>query len=94
MKYALFLLEFILGYLLQAQKRDRIDPPYWWTSFVKMYEGLASDFHYSKPNDIMVFPDNQNMDRIYTQFKEDIPIKMALNYILTLPRISQKYYRT
>ena len=60
-----------------------------------MYEGLANDFHYSKPNDIMLFPDNHDMDRIFTQLKEDVvATKMALSYILTLPRIPQIYYGT
>ncbi len=67
----------------------------WETGFVKMYEGLANDFHYAKPNDIMLFPDNHDMDRIFTQLKEDVvATKMALNYILTLPRIPQIYYGT
>ena len=67
----------------------------WGTGFVKMYEGLANDFHYSKPNDIMLFPDNHDMDRIFTQLKEDVvATKMALSYILTLPRIPQIYYGT
>ena len=60
-----------------------------------MYEGLANDFHYAKPNDIMLFPDNHDMDRIFTQLKEDVVLtKMALSYILTLPRIPQLYYGT
>jgi len=67
----------------------------WGTGFVKMYEGLANDFYYAKPSDIMIFPDNHDMSRIYTQLKQDITkTKMALGYILALPRISQIYYGT
>ena len=67
----------------------------WGTGFVKMYEGLSNDFYYAKPNDIMIFPDNHDMSRIYTQFGEDIvKTKMALGYMLALPRISQVYYGT
>tara|TARA_R110000868_G_scaffold28241_6_gene106164 strand:+ start:1027 stop:2961 length:1935 start_codon:yes stop_codon:yes gene_type:complete len=63
--------------------------------FVKMYEGLANDFHYANPKDIMIFPDNHDMSRIFTQLNEDIDkTKMALGYILTLPRIAQMYYGT
>ncbi|MFI0430631.1 glycoside hydrolase family 13 protein [Mariniflexile sp. HMF6888] len=67
----------------------------WDTGLVKMYEGLANDFHYATPKDIMVFPDNHDMSRIFTQLKEDVAhTKMALGYLLTLPRIPQIYYGT
>ena len=67
----------------------------WDTGFVKMYEGLANDFSYAKPNDIMIFPDNHDMSRIFTQLNEDVvKTKMALGYTLALPRIAQIYYGT
>ena len=67
----------------------------WDTGLVKIYEGLANDFAYASPKDIMVFPDNHDMSRIFTQLKGDIPnTKMALSYLLSLPRIPQLYYGT
>ncbi|WP_142785133.1 glycoside hydrolase family 13 protein [Changchengzhania lutea] len=67
----------------------------WDTGLVNIYEGLANDFHYAKPKDIMIFPDNHDMSRIFTQLKGDIVnTKMALSYLLTLPRIPQIYYGT
>ncbi len=67
----------------------------WDKGLVKMYEGLANDFHYVKPKDIMIFPDNHDMSRIFTQLKGDIVnTKIALSYLLTLPRIVQIYYGT
>jgi glycosidase len=43
----------------------------------------------------MVFPDNHDMSRIYTQLNGDLAsTKMALSYILTIPRIPQIYYGT
>ncbi|AUC86650.1 alpha-amlyase [Polaribacter sp. ALD11] len=67
----------------------------WDTGLVKMYEGLANDFHYATPKDIMIFPDNHDMSRIFTQLKGDIEnTKMALSLYLTLPRIPQIYYGT
>ena len=67
----------------------------WDKGLVKMYEGLANDFHYAKPKDIMIFPDNHDMSRIFTQLKGDITnTKMALSYLLVLPRIPQIYYGT
>ncbi len=67
----------------------------WDNGLVKMYEGLANDFHYAKPKDLMIFPDNHDMSRIFTQLKEDVlNTKAALGYILSLPRIPQIYYGT
>ncbi len=67
----------------------------WDTGLIKIYEGLANDFHYTSPKDIMIFPDNHDMSRIFTQLKGDVVnTKMALSYILTLPRIPQIYYGT
>lgn len=67
----------------------------WDAGLVKIYEGLSNDFHYPSPKDIMIFPDNHDMDRIHTQLNEDVVLtKMALAYLLTLPRIPQLYYGT
>ena len=67
----------------------------WEKGLDKLYAGLANDFSYESPENIMIFPDNHDMSRIYTQLKEDIPnTKMALSYISVLPRILQIYYGT
>lgn len=67
----------------------------WDKGLVKIYEGLANDFTYPHPSDIMIFPDNHDMSRIHTQLKGDVSkTKMALGYILTLPRTPQIYYGT
>lgn len=67
----------------------------WDKGLVKIYEGLANDFAYYNPMDIMVFPDNHDMSRIFTQLKGDITkTKMALSYYLMMPRTPQIYYGT
>ena len=77
--------------IVEALKEDEK----WDKGLVKIYEGLANDFHYPSPKDIMIFPDNHDMDRIHTQLNEDpVLTKMALAYLLTLPRIPQLYYGT
>ena len=71
------------------------EPESWDKGFVKIYEGLANDFAYANPSKIMIFPDNHDMDRIFTQLKEDVTnTKMALSYMMVLPRIPQLYYGT
>ena len=67
----------------------------WDTGLQRLYDGLANDFAYASPDNIMIFPDNHDMSRIYTQLNEDLEnTKMALSYILSLPRIAQIYYGT
>lgn len=67
----------------------------WDKGLAKIYDGLANDFHYASPKDIMIFPDNHDMDRIFTQMEENVEnTKMALATYLVLPRIPQMYYGT
>ena len=67
----------------------------WDKGLVKIYEGLANDFAYPEPLDVMVFPDNHDMSRVFTQLKGDIAkTKMALSYYLMMPRTPQIYYGT
>lgn len=67
----------------------------WDKGLVKLYEGLANDFAYTMPKDLLVFPDNHDMSRIHTQLNLDVSnTKMALGYLLALPRIPQVYYGT
>ncbi|MDG2281106.1 MAG: glycoside hydrolase family 13 protein [Flavicella sp.] len=67
----------------------------WKTGLVKIYEGLANDFHYATPKDIMIFADNHDMSRVFTQLNGNVKhTKMALGYILCMPRIPQIYYGT
>lgn len=67
----------------------------WETGLIKIYEGLANDFHYATPKDIMIFADNHDMSRVFTQLNGNVAhTKMALGYILCMPRIPQIYYGT
>ena len=71
------------------------EPEQWDKGLVKIYEGLANDFVYASPQNIMAFPDNHDMSRIFTQLKGDITnTKIALSHLLVLPRIPQIYYGT
>jgi len=67
-----------------------------WNSGLNMlYEALANDFYYARPQDILIFGDNHDMDRLFTQLGESVTLtEMALAYVLTVPRIPQIYYGT
>ena len=60
-----------------------------------LYETLANDFLYPDPNNMLVFGDNHDMDRLYTQLGKDVALtKMAMTYLLTIRGIPQVYYGT
>ena len=81
--------------MLDHIKQGVSQPESWDTGLVKIYEGLANDFHYPNPKAIMLMLDNHDMSRIFTELNGDIvQTKMALSTMLTLPRVPQLYYGT
>ena len=61
----------------------------------RMYEMLALDFIYADPSNFVVFPDNHDMSRFYTQVNEDFDLfKLGIAYFLTVRGIPQIYYGT
>lgn len=70
-------------------------PDTWGSGWIYLYEMLAQDFQYPNPEQLVVFPDNHDMSRIYAQLGEDIArVKMAITYVLTIRGIPQIYYGT
>ncbi len=65
------------------------------TGWIKLYEMLAQDFLYADPYNLVVFPDNHDMSRIFTQLNENYAdFKLALTFFLTTRGIPQLYYGT
>jgi len=59
----------------------------------RIYETLANDFIYQNPRQLMVFGDNHDMDRIFTQLNEDTALMfMAINYLSVVRGVPQWYY--
>jgi glycosidase len=60
-----------------------------------LYRALANDFVYPDPNALVIFPDNHDMSRIFTQLGEDYDLfRMAMAYVLTVRGVPQIYYGT
>ncbi|MEH0156026.1 glycoside hydrolase family 13 protein [Limibacter armeniacum] len=60
-----------------------------------VYEMLANDFLYADPFNLVIFPDNHDMDRFFTQVNGDVGLfKMGVAYVLTMRGIPQLYYGT
>ena len=67
----------------------------WNTGFSKLYEHMVNDRLYPNPEDLVIFPDNHDMSRIYTQLDEDFDLwKMSMIYYATMRGIPQIYYGT
>jgi neopullulanase len=88
----------VMDFPMQAALTDALkeqDIPYAPKGFTKLYEALANDFVYADPKRILVFGDNHDMDRLFTQLGKDVALtKMALTYILTVRGIPQLFYGT
>jgi len=60
-----------------------------------LYRALASDFVYPDPAALVIFPDNHDMSRIFSQLGEDYDLfRMAMAYVLTMRGVPQIYYGT
>lgn len=67
----------------------------WGTGLVRIYQTLANDFLYGEPNNLVVFADNHDMSRIYTQLNHDLDKwNMAMTFFLTVRGIPQVFYGT
>lgn len=71
------------------------DTTAWQDGMVTLYESLANDYVYADPMNVLVFGDNHDMDRIFTQLDRDTKLtQIAMTYLLTIRGIPQVYYGT
>lgn len=72
-----------------------IEDENWDSGWIKAYEMLGNDHLYPDPNNLVIFPDNHDMDRILTQLSGDLDLlKMAMIYFATMRGVPQFYYGT
>jgi len=61
----------------------------------RIYETLANDFQFPNPEKLVVFPDNHDMSRFYTQLGENFDLwKMGIAYYATTRGIPEVFYGT
>lgn len=71
------------------------EPENWDSGFRKIYESISSDFLYADASKLLIFGDNHDMSRLFTQLNENVEqIKMALTLLSTMRGIPQFYYGT
>jgi glycosidase len=62
---------------------------------IYLYRTLANDFVYPDPDALVIFPDNHDMSRIFSQLGEDYDLfRMAMAYVLTMRGVPHLYYGT
>ncbi len=67
----------------------------WTSSWFETYYSLSQDFLYADIHNILIFPDNHDMSRIYTQLNEDFGNwKLAMTLYMTMRGIPCVYYGT
>ena len=67
----------------------------WFGGISNIYKSLASDFLYGHPENLVVFADNHDMSRIFTQLDENVALtKMAMAFYATVRGTLQLYYGT
>ncbi len=68
---------------------------FWDSGLIRLYQSLSRDFHYADPSQLIVFPDNHDMKRIFVEMEEDVnKYKQAIAFIMTTRGIPQLYYGT
>jgi len=71
------------------------EPESWGGGLVALYEALSNDFLYPNPDALVIFPDNHDMSRFYTQLGENADLlKMGIAYYATTRGIPQIFYGT
>lgn len=81
--------------LIQSLTSDPNNQDDWGGKFRILYEMLANDFQYPNPYNLVIFPDNHDMSRFYSQIGRDLDLyKMGIAFILTTRGIPQIYYGT
>ncbi len=65
----------------------------WDKGMMRVYDNFSNDFLYPNPDNILVFAENHDTDRINQVFKNDIrKYKMAMALVATVRGIPQLYY--
>ncbi|NJD32278.1 MAG: alpha-amlyase [Gammaproteobacteria bacterium] len=81
--------------LQEAVEKGLLEKEDWGTGLRRIYRVLAADALYPDPYNLVVFPDNHDVTRIFTALGERIDLdKMAIAFYLTTRGIPQIFYGT
>jgi len=67
----------------------------WESTWKEVYKGMGEDHIFPNPNNLLIFPDNHDMDRIYSRLNKNLDNwKLAMTLYATMRGIPQIYYGT
>ncbi|WP_442792701.1 glycoside hydrolase family 13 protein [Pseudoalteromonas sp. T1lg23B] len=67
----------------------------WNTGWVRVYQSIANDFLYPDTHNLLIFLDNHDMSRVFTELGQDVEkTQLAMTLLLTTRGIPQIYYGT
>ena len=70
------------------------DAEAWNTGLITLYESLANDVLYPNPHNLLIFADNHDTTRVFTQLRDEGLFELAMAYLATMRGIPQIYYGT
>lgn len=67
----------------------------WISTWREVYQGLGQDYHYPHPNNILIMPDNHDIDRFFSRLNKNFDSwKLGIALYMTMRGIPQFYYGT
>ena len=87
----------VMDFPLQMAMKEALtqETKSWGSVWTPVYEMLGHDFLYPDPFNLMIFPDNHDMSRIFTQLDEDYDrFRMAMVFYATMRGTPQIFYGT
>ena len=64
------------------------------SGFINIYESLANDVLYPDPHNLLIFADNHDTTRVFTQLQDENLFELAMAFLATMRGIPQLYYGT
>ncbi|MFY0688669.1 MAG: glycoside hydrolase family 13 protein [Cyclobacteriaceae bacterium] len=86
----------LMDFPLQSKLSESLNAPNGeWAGWLEAYTTLANDFVYADASNLVVFPDNHDMSRFFTQINENFDLfKLGIAYYMTIRGVPQIYYGT
>lgn len=67
----------------------------WFSTWRDTYQSIGQDYHYADPNNLLIFPDNHDLDRFYSRLNQDFENwKLGIALYMTMRGIPQFFYGT
>ncbi|MFK7921803.1 MAG: glycoside hydrolase family 13 protein [Bacteroidia bacterium] len=86
----------LMDFPVQVRLADALAKPESWNAgWIVLYEMLALDYLYPNPSDLVIFADNHDMSRVFTQLDEDYgKFQNAMAFLMTMRGTPQIFYGT